>query len=104
VLRRLGEGWDPFVLDVRLASEADICRLPFTDALVPHRRIAAALPHLPPAAEGRDILVYCKGGVRSRKACAALAEEHGLPRERLFELDGGIVAWAREIDPSMPVY
>jgi len=40
-------------------------------------------------------------GGRSAKACAALSEA-GV--QRLYNLDGGIVAWAQEIDPSLPTY
>jgi sulfur-carrier protein adenylyltransferase/sulfurtransferase len=47
-----------------------------------------------------DILVYCKGGARSRAACAELASR-GF---RVFNLDGGINAWAKEVDTRLPVY
>lgn len=95
---RLGGGWAPFVLDVRLPQEAEICRLPFADALVPHRNVAAAAADLP---RDRDILVHCKSGFRSRAACRSLA---ALGFDRLFDLDGGILAWARDVDPRIPSY
>mmetsp|Transcript_12942 Transcript_12942/g.23003 ORF Transcript_12942/g.23003 Transcript_12942/m.23003 type:complete len:441 (+) Transcript_12942:123-1445(+) len=97
---RLAGGWAPFVLDVRLPQEAEIVRLPFADALVPHREAAAVADQLP---RDRDLLVHCKAGGRSATACKALAAA-GFERERLFNLDGGILAWAREVDPSMPLY
>lgn len=42
-------------------------------------------------------------GGRSAKACAALSQ-HGIPRSRLFNMEGGIIRWAREVDKSLPVY
>ena len=58
-------------------------------------RVADQLP------ADRDVLVHCKSGVRSAAACHALAA-HGL--SRLYNLDGGILGWARQVDPTMPTY
>ena len=95
---KLGEGWAPFVLDVRLPQEAEICSLPFADALVPHRKVADVAHELP---ADRDILVHCKSGFRSRQACRDLAR---LGFDRVFDLDGGILACARDVDPRLPKY
>lgn len=95
---RWDAGWRPFVLDVRKAHEAEIVSLPFVDRLEPHEsvgQIAGQLPH------DRDIVVTCKSGGRSAKAATALSE---LGVGRLFNLEGGVLAWAREIDPSLPTY
>ncbi|KOO29934.1 adenylyltransferase sulfurtransferase [Chrysochromulina tobinii] len=51
----------------------------------------------------RDILVHCKGGARSAAACQTLAQL-GFEKDRLFSMDGGILAWAKRIDKSMPIY
>ena len=91
-------GWDPYVLDVRKPFEAEIVALPFADRLHPHEdvlTIAASLPR------DRDILVHCKLGGRSAKACEALA---AAGFTRLFNLDGGITAWATDVDPTLPTY
>ncbi|KAH8064615.1 thiosulfate sulfurtransferase [Aureococcus anophagefferens] len=80
------------------AAEAEICQLPFADALVPHRNVKAAAGDLP---RDRDILVHCKSGFRSRQACADLA---GLGFDRLFDMEGGILAWGRDVDPRLPKY
>jgi adenylyltransferase/sulfurtransferase len=97
-LRRLQRGWAPFVLDVRLPQEADIVRLPFTDRLCPHREVDGIAAELP---QDQDILVYCKMGGRSAQACEAL-EAAGV--QNLYNLEGGITAWAKKVDQSMPVY
>ena len=54
------------------------------------------------AEEGKSrVLVHCKAGVRSVAACHTLAE---LGFTRLYSMDGGIVAWAKEVDTNLPVY
>lgn len=96
--RALEQGWAPFVLDVRLPQEADIVRLPFSDRLCPHREVERIASELP---RDRDILVYCKVGGRSSQACQTLA---GLGFTNVVNLEGGIIAWAKEVDDRMPVY
>ncbi len=95
---RLGEGWAPYVLDVRKAFEAEIVSLEFADRLQPHTEVLDIIAELP---RDRDILVHCKMGGRSAQACAALA---GAGFERLFNMEGGIRGWAEQVDDSLPVY
>jgi sulfur-carrier protein adenylyltransferase/sulfurtransferase len=97
-LQKLVDGWTPWVLDVRLPSEHDIVALPFTDKVVPHRSVT--LEHIPILG---DVLVYCKGGVRGEKACKKLVGL-GVNTDRLYNLDGGIMRWQKDIDASMPRY
>lgn len=97
-LDKLVNGWTPWVLDVRLQTENDIVALPFTDRVSPHRTVRVT--DIP---EEGDVLVYCKAGVRGKKACTRLIEL-GVPANRLFNLDGGIMRWRREIDTEMPQY
>ncbi len=96
--RRLDAGWAPYVLDVRGEAEAIIVRFPFADRLQPHDTVLDLVDDLP---RDRDILVHCKLGGRSAKACRALADA-GL--DRLFNLEGGIMGWADEVDPEMVRY
>jgi adenylyltransferase/sulfurtransferase len=95
---KLDDGWTPYVLDVRMPHEAEIVKFDFADRLEPHEQVAAIAAELP---RDRDILVHCKLGGRSAKACTAL-KEAGF--ERLFNLEGGIVGWAKDVDPSMTSY
>ena len=92
------EGWRPFVLDVRKPHEAEIVTLPHVDRLHPHDRIAAIASELP---ADRDVLVFCRSGVRSAAAAQVLLQ-HGLAR--VFDLDGGVLAWVSEVDPRLPTY
>jgi sulfur-carrier protein adenylyltransferase/sulfurtransferase len=96
--RRRRSGWSPFVLDVRRSAEAEIVRLSFTDRLQPHGQVTEILDALP---RDRDIVVYCKGGTRSALACASLVEQ-GFTR--IFNLEGGITAWANQVEPALPTY
>ncbi|KAG7354681.1 UBA/THIF-type NAD/FAD binding protein [Nitzschia inconspicua] len=97
-LDKLVDGWTPWVLDVRLPTEHDIVALPFTDRVVPHRSVE--LEHIP---KSGDVLVYCKGGVRGKKACNKLVEL-GVDADRLYNLEGGIMRWQDDVDSSMPRY
>ena len=97
-LHKLQAGWSPYVLDVRLPTEHDIVSLPFTDSVVPHRTVR--IRDIP--VDG-DVLVYCKAGVRGKKACHILIEQ-GVAPDRLYNLDGGIMRWQKDVDPSMPRY
>lgn len=96
--QKLNSGWKPYVLDVRRHAEAEIVSFDFTDRLQPHDQIQAIADELP---RDTDILVHCKMGGRSARACEALA---ALGFERLYNLEGGIVGWAQEVDPDMPTY
>ncbi len=96
--RRLQAGWKPYVLDVRKAHESEIVSLAFTDKLHSVEMIREFAAEVPP---DQDILVYCRSGVRSAKACAVLA---GMGFERLLNLEGGINAWAKDVDPRLPTY
>ena len=97
-LDKLKGGWSPWVIDVRLQTENDIVALPFTDVVSPHRTVG--LHEVPTKG---DVLVYCKAGVRGKKACKRLIEL-GIDPNRIYNLDGGIMRWRRDVDASMPKY
>ena len=97
-LEKLSSGWTPYVLDVRLQTENDIVALPFTDKVVPHREVR--VDHIP---KHGDVLIYCKAGVRGKKACQSLIEQ-GVVGDRLWNLDGGIMGWQKDLDHEMPRY
>jgi len=85
------------VIDVRSTQEWEICRIE-TAKLIP-------LIDLPSRTErldtGDDIVVLCRTGIRSARALVLL-RERGFSRVR--NLRGGLLAWATEVDPSMPRY
>jgi adenylyltransferase/sulfurtransferase len=96
--KKLDSGWKPYVLDCRKPEEADIVKFDFTDRLQPHDKLEEIISELP---DDREILIHCRSGGRSAKACEYLAEK-GF--KDCINLEGGILDWAKEIDPSMPTY
>jgi adenylyltransferase/sulfurtransferase len=88
---------DLFVLDVREPQEFQIARIPGT-VLIPLGEVPRRVGELDP---DKQVVVYCKSGVRSAKA-AEFLRSAGFPRVR--NLTGGILAWIDKIDPSQPKY
>jgi adenylyltransferase/sulfurtransferase len=88
---------DLFVLDVREQHEWDIVRLEGA-ALIPLGRLPHEVHRLDSA---KDIVVHCRSGARSAKATEFLL---GAGFARVRNLEGGILAWADRIDPSLPKY
>ncbi|MBU3063515.1 adenylyltransferase/sulfurtransferase MoeZ [Nocardia sp. NEAU-G5] len=95
----LDAGKDVAIVDVREPVEWDIVRIEGAQ-LIPKDRIlsGAALAELP---QNRPIVLHCKTGIRSAEALAAL-KQAGF--SDATHLQGGIIAWAKQIDPSLPVY
>ena len=96
---RLDRPDPPLLLDVREPYEWDIVSLKeFEEVRVPVGQLLQRINEVP---EGRDVVVYCRSGARSRMAAGALIEA-GF--QRVDNLTGGVLAWADEIDPSLPKY
>ncbi|WP_410001739.1 rhodanese-like domain-containing protein [Singulisphaera sp. GP187] len=90
-------GEQPFVLDVRNPEEIAICRIAGS-TVIPLPELAHRIAELE---RGRAMIVHCKSGVRSAKAIALL-NEAGF--SGLRNLTGGILAWIRDVDPTLPTY
>jgi len=87
----------PLLLDVREPWEFDICHLD-NAVLMPLGSLPNQLQHIDPE---QEIVLICHHGVRSRHAGLFLAQ-HGF--QRLINLEGGIDAWARDVDINMATY
>lgn len=87
----------PLVLDVREPWEYQIVHLKDSQ-LIPMREIPAAMETLDPH---QEIIVVCHHGIRSRQV-ALFLEHHGF--SNVVNLTGGLDAWARDTDPSLPTY
>ncbi|MEM1121323.1 MAG: molybdopterin-synthase adenylyltransferase MoeB [Bacteroidota bacterium] len=85
------------LIDVREAYEYDICHL--DGELVPLHTI---LNYKDQIATDKPVVIQCRSGVRSANAIKVLQSQFGF--DNLWNLEGGILAWAREIDPTMPTY
>ncbi|TWT92631.1 molybdopterin-synthase adenylyltransferase MoeB [Neorhodopirellula pilleata] len=94
--RRRSQGDSFTLLDVREPHEYAICHLGGT--LIPLAELPARLDELD---RSRPVIVHCKSGGRSLKAVDILRQA-GF--EDVFNLQGGILAWAKDVDPSMPTY
>jgi adenylyltransferase/sulfurtransferase len=92
-------GKDLLLVDVREPVEHEIVRIP-DSTLLPKGEILSgeALASLP---QNRQIVLYCKTGVRSAEALAAL-KDAGF--RDAVHLQGGVIAWIRQVDPSLPAY
>jgi rhodanese-related sulfurtransferase len=91
------EGQSPLLLDVRENWEFAICQIDGS-LNVPMSQLPATLTSLDPAA---TTVVICHSGLRSGQV-AEFLERNGF--QDVINLEGGIDAWAREIDPSMATY
>jgi adenylyltransferase/sulfurtransferase len=88
---------DIVLLDVREPYEHELCRIEGSE-LIPLGELGKRAGELDKTA---DIVVYCHVGVRSSRAVQLLSSM-GFARVR--NLKGGISAWARDVDPKMPIY
>ncbi|MEV0245413.1 adenylyltransferase/sulfurtransferase MoeZ [Nocardia sp. NPDC050712] len=95
----LDAGKDIELIDVREPVEWDIVHIEGAK-LIPKDRIlsGAALSELP---QNRPIVLHCKTGIRSAEALAALKQAGFADATHV---QGGIVAWANQVDTSLPVY
>ncbi|MEV4155734.1 adenylyltransferase/sulfurtransferase MoeZ [Nocardia salmonicida] len=87
------------LIDVREPVEWDIVHIAGA-TLIPKDRILSgeALSELP---QHKPIVLHCKTGIRSAEALAALKRAGFADATHL---QGGVVAWAKQVDPSLPVY
>ena len=95
-LKQRIEAGDITVIDVR--PEADRARAPFTGADVFEPETHARLVALP---KDTPLAFLCHHGSSSRNA-AEHFREHGFTN--LYNVEGGIDAWSREVDASVPRY
>ncbi|HMB70000.1 MAG TPA: molybdopterin-synthase adenylyltransferase MoeB, partial [bacterium] len=94
---RLDNGNDVYLLDVRNPDEFAICRIDGAK-LIPLPQLLEGMHQLDSA---RDIAVYCHSGIRSAQAVNFL---RSIGFRRVKNLRGGIDAWSREVDSSVPRY
>ncbi len=88
-----------FLLDVREPNEVEICAI--AGAIhIPMNLIPLYLDKIP---DEIDIIIYCHHGERSLNVANYLVE-NGFDCDVLYNLTGGIDAWARTVDTSMPKY
>ncbi len=94
---RLKMGEKLRLIDVREPHELAISSLPEEENF-PLGQLAARLSELDSA---QELVLFCKTGVRSTRALELLVSA-GF--KKVKNLHGGINAWAREVDPKLPIY
>lgn len=94
--RLLEEGADVTLVDVREPWEVELASLPGATP-IPLGELADRVGELD---RGRPVIAFCHGGVRSMRAAAVL-QGAGLS---VRSMAGGIDAWSRTVDPSVPRY
>jgi len=87
----------PLLLDVREPWEYEICHIDGS-INIPMGHIPQQLAQLQGATE---IIVICHHGIRSQNVIRFLQQQC---IDGLVNLDGGVDAWAREVDLDMPLY
>jgi rhodanese-related sulfurtransferase len=88
---------DIYLIDVREAYEYEIANL--GGVLIPLAGILDSSAEIP---KDKPVIVYCRSGSRSATAIFNLEKRFGFTN--LYNLKGGILAYAREIDQSLPTY
>lgn len=90
-------GADFQLIDVREPNEYDICNL--DGELIPVSQIPNQVSKI---SKDKKVVVHCRSGKRSGDTILWLEQNHGF--QNLYNLKGGILAWARDIDADMPTY
>lgn len=94
-IRQSGKAFQ--LIDVREPHEFEIVSL--GGAEIPLGELALNFHQV---AQDRPVIVHCRTGIRSAKAVKALKDH--FPTLEVYNLSGGIVAYAQEIQPELPVY
>jgi sulfur-carrier protein adenylyltransferase/sulfurtransferase len=96
-LKKIMDNAEDFqLIDVREEHEADIATI--GGELIPMGDI---MDNLDKISKEKKVVVYCRSGNRSGVIVQTL---EGQGFSNVYNMKGGITAWAKEIDPTMPTY
>lgn len=90
-------GADFQLIDVREPHEYEICNL--EGELIPMSEIPYNVDKI---SKDKKVVLHCRSGKRSGDMLLWLEKNHGF--QNLYNLKGGILAWAKEVDPTFPTY
>lgn len=89
----------PFqLIDLRESYELDICKI--NSAI--HIPMDQILSNTQKIVMDRPVVLFCKTGQRAESVIHALETEHGF--SNLYSLEGGIMAWTKEVDVTLDRY
>jgi rhodanese-related sulfurtransferase len=86
--QRIAAGEGIVLLDIRTPAEVAQGVIPQAQ-LLPMHLLPLRLNELP---QDQDVIIYCRSGARSYQACAYMMQQGW---DRVINLRGGIIAWAR---------
>lgn len=95
--QRLDNKEDIQIIDVREPFEYEVSNIGGEN--IP---LAGVLIEADKIRKDKPVVIQCRSGARSAAAIMQLEQQHGYTN--LYNLKGGILAWASEIEPGMPVY
>jgi rhodanese-related sulfurtransferase len=97
-LKRMRDNNENFqLIDVREPHEAEIAQI--GGELIPMGQIISESDKI---SKDKPVVIHCRSGARSATVIQALEKQYGFTN--LFNLKGGIIAWAKEIDPTIATY
>lgn len=88
---------DHVLIDVREAHELEICEI--GGIHIPMGEVMNNLDRIP---RDKKVIIHCRSGARSGAVVQALETQHGY--SNLYNLKGGIIAWADQVDSSLTKY
>ena len=94
---RLASGESIHLVDVREPHELQISAIPNADSIP----LGSMATHMAELSDTEEIVLFCRTGLRSTRALHLLT---GAGFQKILSLQGGINAWARQVDPTLPVY
>ena len=97
-LKKMRDSKEDFqLIDVREPHEVEIASI--GAELIPMGDVMSQLDKI---SRDKKVIIHCRSGARSGAVVQALEREHGFTN--LYNLKGGIIAWANEIDSAVPKY
>ncbi|CAN5382493.1 hypothetical protein BH09BAC5_BH09BAC5_18160 [soil metagenome] len=97
-LKRMRDNNESFqLIDVREPHEAEIASI--GGELIPMGDIVGQFEKV---SKDKQVVIHCRSGARSASVIQMLEKQYGFTN--LYNLKGGIIAWANEIDSSVATY
>jgi rhodanese-related sulfurtransferase len=85
------------LIDVREPHEYELANI--GGELIP---VGSILNSIERVSRSKEVVIHCRSGSRSGAVIHELEKHHGFTN--LWNLKGGIMAYAKEVDKSLPVY
>jgi|SRR6185312_10095111 len=96
-LKKMMDNHEDFqLIDVREEYEAEAANI--GGKLIP---MGTVMAHLDEISKDKKVVIHCRSGKRSATIIQALEQQQGYTN--LYNLKGGIMAYAQEIDPTLVV-